>query len=195
VRGTIFEVAAREGHIASVSVSEGKVEVRYRGAISLVTAGGAWRPPADGGEPAAVPSADASATPAVAPAPVGVGPGTKRRQGPPVDADRVKYVAAPDRMPAARPYCGRAVRGAGSVVPQAPRPTPARSFRRRCDGARPGATLVPATPPPCMPLRRPCLPGRCVAGETTRSPHLRGGSRPSRRASSGYAVLSNWCST
>ncbi len=45
VRGTVFEVEAHGGRIASVTVSEGKVEVRYRRALSIVAAGGAWRPP------------------------------------------------------------------------------------------------------------------------------------------------------
>jgi ferric-dicitrate binding protein FerR (iron transport regulator) len=47
VRGTAFEVEAHAGRIARVAVREGKVEVRYRSAISLVPAGGAWQPPSD----------------------------------------------------------------------------------------------------------------------------------------------------
>ena len=49
VRGTVFEVEAHAGRIAGVSVSEGKVEVRHRGALSVVAAGGAWRPPVEMG--------------------------------------------------------------------------------------------------------------------------------------------------
>jgi hypothetical protein len=45
VRGTRFEVEAHAGRIARVAVSEGKVEVRYGGAVSVIVAGGAWQPP------------------------------------------------------------------------------------------------------------------------------------------------------
>jgi ferric-dicitrate binding protein FerR (iron transport regulator) len=51
VRGTSFEVEAHAGRIARVAVSEGKVEVRFGGTTSLVTAGGAWHPPAAGESP------------------------------------------------------------------------------------------------------------------------------------------------
>ncbi len=45
VRGTRFEVEAHAGRIARVAVSEGKVEVRYGRAVSVIAAGGAWQPP------------------------------------------------------------------------------------------------------------------------------------------------------
>jgi TolA-binding protein len=45
VRGTVFEIEAHDSRIVRVEVSEGKVEVRYRRGVSLVAAGGAWRPP------------------------------------------------------------------------------------------------------------------------------------------------------
>jgi hypothetical protein len=47
VRGTVFEVEAHAGKIARVAVSEGKVEVRHRRAVSIVAAGGAWQPPVE----------------------------------------------------------------------------------------------------------------------------------------------------
>jgi hypothetical protein len=57
VRGTAFEVEAHGGHIARVAVSEGKVEVRYRHAVSIIAAGGAWQPPADEASAPTLPSA------------------------------------------------------------------------------------------------------------------------------------------
>jgi TolA-binding protein len=42
VRGTAFRVEARQRRLASVAVSEGKVEVRYAGATMLLRAGESW---------------------------------------------------------------------------------------------------------------------------------------------------------
>jgi TolA-binding protein len=47
----MFQVEAHAGHVVRVTVSEGLVEVRYGNAISLVPAGGEWRPPQPPAEP------------------------------------------------------------------------------------------------------------------------------------------------
>jgi hypothetical protein len=45
VRGTRFTVAAEQGHVATVAVTEGRVEVRYRGEPSVfLAAGETWSP-------------------------------------------------------------------------------------------------------------------------------------------------------
>ena len=46
VRGTQFTVAAVQGHVASVAVTEGRVEIRYHGEQSIfLAAGDTWSPP------------------------------------------------------------------------------------------------------------------------------------------------------
>jgi hypothetical protein len=46
VRGTQFTVAAEQGHVASVAVTEGRVEIRYHGEQSIfLAAGESWSPP------------------------------------------------------------------------------------------------------------------------------------------------------
>jgi hypothetical protein len=50
VRGTVFDVAVRDDHLASVAVIEGKVEVRVLGAPTVVLAAGEhWEAPAPAG--------------------------------------------------------------------------------------------------------------------------------------------------
>ncbi|AUX46827.1 uncharacterized protein SOCE26_083360 [Sorangium cellulosum] len=76
VRGTVFRVEAERGHIRGVSVSEGKVEVRYAGLSTMILSGGSWRAtggagaaalpgvvflPAPGGSAAPSPGAEPSA--------------------------------------------------------------------------------------------------------------------------------------
>jgi len=61
VRGTIFHVEAHDGRLASVTVSEGKVEVRHRGATALVPAGSAWSPRVDAPAEAPPPRVEAPA--------------------------------------------------------------------------------------------------------------------------------------
>ncbi len=46
VRGTQFTVAAEQGHVTSVAVAEGRVEIRYHGEPSIfLAAGETWSPP------------------------------------------------------------------------------------------------------------------------------------------------------
>ncbi len=59
VRGTVFQVRAEDGRIAGVSVTEGKVEVRFDGRAFLVAAGDTWNP-----APRPTPTASAAARPA-----------------------------------------------------------------------------------------------------------------------------------
>jgi hypothetical protein len=66
VRGTVFAVEAHGGHVARVEVEEGKVEVRYRGSVSIIAAGGAWRAPrGDGGATASPVAVAIAASPVV----------------------------------------------------------------------------------------------------------------------------------
>jgi hypothetical protein len=46
VRGTRFRVEAHHSHIAAVAVTEGKVEVRYQGASTMLLPGMSWTPSA-----------------------------------------------------------------------------------------------------------------------------------------------------
>lgn len=67
VRGTLFRVEAAGDRIQNVSVLEGKVEVRFRGAAFFVTAAERWNRPADAPPaPQAIASNEASAAPAEA---------------------------------------------------------------------------------------------------------------------------------
>ena len=81
VRGTVFEVEAHDGKLASVSVSEGKVEVRHHGARALVTPGDTWRPPAP--------------APALSPTPAPSSAATVRRPAGPIAAGGPDAAAAP----------------------------------------------------------------------------------------------------
>jgi hypothetical protein len=96
VRGTVFDVEAHAGRIAHVAVSEGKVEVRYRRAISVIAAGGAWEPPAE----AAAASAVTLTASAVAAGAAGVDPGEGARRAP---ASRPLGRVASTAQPGARP--------------------------------------------------------------------------------------------
>jgi hypothetical protein len=61
VRGTVFRVEAENDRVRSVSVREGMVEVRFRGATFFVTADERWDRPADA-PPVTLPAALASAS-------------------------------------------------------------------------------------------------------------------------------------
>ena len=54
VRGTIFRVEARLGQIRAVAVTEGRVEVRFAGTVTLLAAGESWSPGAPASRHAAV---------------------------------------------------------------------------------------------------------------------------------------------
>ncbi len=57
VRGTVFHVEAHQRHIAVVTVSEGKVEVRYAGSVTLLGPGSEWSPFSPDGASAIPPDA------------------------------------------------------------------------------------------------------------------------------------------
>jgi TolA-binding protein len=63
VRGTRFQVTARDDRLESVEVTHGRVEVRHAGALAAVLgAGQTWRPPAPGAAPALAPPPIAAET-------------------------------------------------------------------------------------------------------------------------------------
>jgi TolA-binding protein len=66
VRGTVFRVEAAADHLQSVSVTEGRVEVRFGGAVFLVNAEQRWDRPSEP-QPSAPPSASVASTPAPPP--------------------------------------------------------------------------------------------------------------------------------
>jgi tetratricopeptide (TPR) repeat protein len=110
VRGTIFRVEARDGLIGAVSVREGKVEVRQRGASVLLTAGGAWSPGAPPLAQAAAPQVETPAPPA-RPAPARPAPArpTPAKATPAKDfadgvglIERGDYAAAAEKLDAFR---------------------------------------------------------------------------------------------
>lgn len=61
VRGTVFRVAATLGLLRSVAVTEGTVEVRYHGGVTLVRAGGEWHLPDEDGAAQRDPAPSSSA--------------------------------------------------------------------------------------------------------------------------------------
>jgi len=88
VRGTVFEVEAAEGRVRRVSVSEGKVLVRFHDGTVLVEAGASWSPPpeeapAAATEPAPKRSADARRSTEVAESSAGAPSATAGGAAPP----------------------------------------------------------------------------------------------------------------
>lgn len=126
VRGTIFQVEAKGGRIAGVVVTEGKVEVRHRGAISLIAAGGVWKPPVEPAPEAAALAAGDDAAIAAAAEPKRELPGDAgaraRMEAPKVAARAaIEPPKAAPRAPIAAPKIApRAPVEAPKAAPRAP---------------------------------------------------------------------------